>query len=104
MMRDFALLHFALCILYKPESDSRVATVPSSRHRNRRRYSTVNAACENGLNMCCKPQLLSAGVAQPSALRAATPVTRVRILCVYHFFKNPLNPVFGLFSIKPLTI
>jgi len=69
----------------------------------------IVAACDSGLNTCSKPHLSSACVAQSAALRAATPVTRVRIQPVpffcFFFFINPLNSVFGLFSnIKPLTI
>jgi len=44
-----------------------------------------NVTCESGLNTCNKPHLPSACVAQPAALRLATPVTGVRILSVPYF-------------------
>jgi len=45
----------------------------------------IVAACESGLNTCSKPHLSSACVAQLAALRAATPMTGIRIPPVQFF-------------------
>jgi len=66
----------------------RVATVPSRQHQNWRRYSTINAACESGLNTCSKPHLPSAGVAHTDSVAGSHAVDRG---------SNPVCTIFFVF-------